>query len=115
MATGVRDYIHVMDLAYGHLAALDYLGLQKGLLTVNLGTGHGYSVLEMVHAFEKACGKPVPYRITERRSGDVSQSFADPSEAARLLGWKARFGLEDMCRDAWRWQSMNPRGYGTEP
>lgn len=112
--TGVRDYIHVMDLAYGHLAALDCLVSEKGLLTVNLGTGRGYSVLEVVRTFEQACGKPVPYRIIERRSGDVAQSFADPSEAERLLGWKARFGMEDMCRDAWRWQSMNPRGYGTE-
>lgn len=113
--TGVRDYIHVMDLASGHLAALDYLAKEYGLLTVNLGTGRGYSVLELVTAFEKACGKRVPYRIVGRRSGDVAQSFADPSEAERLLGWKARFGLEDMCRDAWRWQSMNPRGYGAEP
>lgn len=112
--TGVRDYIHVMDLAYGHLAAMDFLRRQRGLLTVNLGTGRGYSVLEMVRAFEKVCGKPVPFRIAERRSGDVAQSFADPSEAVRLLGWKARFGLEEMCRDAWRWQSMNPQGYGTE-
>ncbi|MGZ8983662.1 MAG: UDP-glucose 4-epimerase GalE [Methylotenera sp.] len=113
--TGVRDYIHVMDLALGHLAALDYLARDTGLLTVNLGTGRGYSVLEMVNAFEKACDKPVPYRIVERRSGDVAQSYADPSEAERFLGWKAHFSLEDMCRDAWRWQSMNPQGYGTEP
>lgn len=109
--TGVRDYIHVMDLALGHLAALDYLARERCLLTVNLGTGRGYSVLEMVNAFENACGKPVPYRIVERRLGDVAQSFSDPSEAARLLGWKARFGLDDMCRDAWRWQSKNPQGY----
>lgn len=113
--TGVRDYIHVMDLAFGHLAAMDYLGRHQGLLTVNLGTGRGYSVLEMLHAFEKASGKPVPYRIADRRSGDAAQSFADASEAERLLGWKARFGLEDMCRDAWRWQSMNPQGYGSKP
>lgn len=113
--TGIRDYIHVMDLAYGHLAAMDYLRRQKGLLTVNLGTGRGYSVLEMVRAFEKTCGKPLSYRIAERRSGDVAQSYADPSEAERLLGWKARFGLEEMCRDAWHWQSMNPQGYATEP
>jgi UDP-glucose 4-epimerase len=113
--TGVRDYIHVKDLAHGHLAALDYLAKERGLLTVNLGTGRGYSVLELVNAFENACGKPVPYCIVERRSGDVAQSFADPSEAVRLLGWKARFSLEDMCRDAWRWQSMNPQGYGLMP
>ncbi len=109
--TGVRDYIHVMDLAFGHLAALEYLQKENGLLTVNLGTGRGFSVLEMVKAFEKACNKPVPYLIVERRSGDVAQSFADPREATRLLGWEARFGLENMCRDAWRWQSMNPHGY----
>lgn len=112
--TGVRDYIHVMDLALGHLAALDYLAKESGLLTVNLGTGKGYSVLEMVTAFEKVCDKPVPYRIVERRPGDVAQSFADPSEAERLLGWQAHFGLKDMCQDAWRWQSMNPLGYGTK-
>lgn len=110
--TGVRDYIHVMDLALGHLAALDYLARENGLVTVNLGTGRGYSVLEMVKAYENACGKPVPYRIVGRRAGDVAQSFADPSEAARLLGWKASLGLEDMCRDAWRWQLMHPQGYG---
>lgn len=113
--TGVRDYIHVMDLAFGHLAALDYLVKENGLITVNLGTGRGYSVLEMVAAFEKACGKPVPYRVVERRAGDVAQSFADPAAAARLLGWRARFGLEEMCRDAWRWQSMNPQGYDAKP
>lgn len=109
--TGMRDYIHVMDLALGHLAALNYLEREKGLITVNLGTGHGYSVLEMVKAYENACGKSVPYRIVGRRAGDLAQSFADPSEAARLLGWKARLSLDDMCRDAWRWQSMNPHGY----
>jgi UDP-glucose 4-epimerase len=113
--TGVRDYIHVMDLALGHLAALDYLMCERGLLTVNLGTGRGYSVLEMVSAFERACGKSVPYRIVDRRSGDVAQSFADPSKAAQLLGWNASLGLDDMCRDAWRWQSMNPHGYVTKP
>lgn len=109
--TGVRDYIHVMDLAYGHLAALDYLAEHPGEITVNLGTGMGYSVLEMVAAFEKACGRLMSHRIVERRSGDVAQSFADPSEAERLLGWKARYGLDDMCGDAWRWQQMNPQGY----
>jgi len=109
--TGVRDYIHVMDLALGHLAALDYLMHKKGLLTVNLGTGRGYSVLEMVSAFKNACGKPIPYRIVERRPGDVAQSFADPSDAVRLLGWKTHLGLADMCRDAWRWQLKNPNGY----
>lgn len=112
--TGVRDYIHVMDLAFGHLAALDYLLRERGMLTVNLGTGHGYSVLEMVRAFEKASGKKVPYRIVEKRFGDVAQSFADASKAEQLIGWKARFGLEKMCGDAWRWQSMNPQGYGAK-
>ncbi|MBP0118118.1 MAG: UDP-glucose 4-epimerase GalE [Candidatus Nitrotoga sp.] len=112
--TGVRDYIHVMDLALGHLAALNYLAREQGLLTLNLGTGRGCSVLEMVAAFEKACGKPVPYRVVDRRPGDVAQSFADSSEAARTLGWSTRWNLDDMCRDAWRWQSMNPHGYGTK-
>ena len=112
--TGVRDYIHVMDLALGHLAALNYLARAQGLLTLNLGTGRGCSVLKMVAAFEKACGKPVPYRVVDRRPGDVAQSFADPSEAARTLGWSTRWNLDDMCRDAWRWQSMNPHGYGTK-
>ncbi|OIQ87101.1 UDP-glucose 4-epimerase [mine drainage metagenome] len=113
--TGVRDYIHVMDLAQGHMAALDFLEGQTGLHTINLGTGRGCSVLEIVKAFEKASGQHVPYRIVERRPGDVALCFSDPSEAERLLGWKARYSLEDMCRDAWRWQSMNPDGYGTEP
>ena len=112
--TGVRDYIHVMDLALGHLAALNHLARAQGLLTLNLGTGRGCSVLEMVAAFEKACGKSVPYRVVDRRPGDVAQSFADPSEAARTLGWSTRWNLDDMCRDAWRWQSMNPHGYGTK-
>lgn len=113
--TGVRDYIHVMDLASGHLAALHYLNRNEGMLTANLGTGHGYSVLEIVSAFEEISGKHVPYQVANRRPGDVAQCFADPAQALRLLGWQARFGLEEMCRDTWRWQSMNPRGYGTEP
>lgn len=100
--TGVRDYIHVMDLALGHLAALDYLNRESGLLTVNLGTGRGCTVLEMVHTFEKVNGIKIPYQIVERRLGDIEISFADPSEANRILGCKARLGLEDMCRDAWR-------------
>jgi UDP-glucose 4-epimerase len=109
--TGVRDYIHVMDLAVGHLAALNYLSKEYGILTLNLGTGRGYSVLEMVKAFEMASGKSVPYRIVDRRPGDVAISYADPREAERLLGWKAIFGLDEMCRDAWYWQSKNPNGY----
>jgi UDP-glucose 4-epimerase len=102
--TGVRDYIHVVDLALGHLAALGALAKAPGLLTVNLGTGHGYSVLDMVRAFEKASGRPVPYRVAPRRPGDIAQCYADPALAARLLGWKAERGIEAMCADTWRWQ-----------
>lgn len=102
--TGVRDYIHVMDLAEGHIAALEYLVRQGGLLTVNLGTGCGYSVLDMVHAFEQASGRPVPYSVAARRPGDIAACYADPALAERLLGWKARRGIDEMCRDAWRWQ-----------
>lgn len=112
--TGIRDYIHVMDLAQGHMAALNFMQRQKGLHTVNLGTGRGYSVLEMLRAFEQACGKAIPYCIVGRRAGDVAQCYADPAEAGRLLGWKAQFGLEEMCRDAWHWQSSNPNGYHIE-
>lgn len=111
--TGVRDYIHVVDLALGHLAAIGRLMGHPGeLLTVNLGTGHGYSVLDMVRAFEKASGRPVPYEIAPRRAGDVASCYADPSLARELLGWEAKRGIAEMCADAWRWQSMNPRGYG---
>ncbi|MGC2457097.1 MAG: UDP-glucose 4-epimerase GalE [Gallionellaceae bacterium] len=102
--TGVRDYIHVVDLARGHLAALDYLGKSAGVLTVNLGTGEGYSVLDMVHGFERASGKKIPYRIVGRRAGDIAACYADPQLARTLLGWRAEFGLERMCRDTWRWQ-----------
>jgi UDP-glucose 4-epimerase len=102
--TGVRDYIHVVDLARGHLAALATLGRHTGVLTVNLGTGRGYSVLEMVHAFSAASGKPVPYRVIGRRPGDVAQCYADPSYAFSVLGWKAKLGIEAMCADTWRWQ-----------
>jgi UDP-glucose 4-epimerase len=102
--TGVRDYIHVVDLARGHLAALKALDGQPGILTVNLGTGQGYSVLDIVHAFEQASGRPVPYRIVARRPGDVAQCYADVSLAESLLGWRAERGLEAMCRDSWRWQ-----------
>jgi UDP-glucose 4-epimerase len=102
--TGVRDYIHVMDLAEGHVAALDWLRREVGMLTVNLGTGRGYSVLEMVKAFEAASGRPVPWRMAARRAGDIAQCWADASLAGRLLGWKAGRGLEQMCADAWRWQ-----------
>lgn len=102
--TGVRDYIHVVDLVDGHLAALDHLLANEGLLTVNLGTGAGCSVLQMVRAFEAASGRPVPYTLVSRRPGDVASCYADPSLAERVLGWKARHGIEAMCRDAWRWQ-----------
>ena len=102
--TGVRDYIHVVDLARGHLAALDALGQRAGVLTVNLGTGRGYSVLEMVKAFAAASGRPVPYRIMPRRAGDVAQCYADPTLARELLGWRAELGVEAMCADTWRWQ-----------
>ena len=109
--TGVRDYIHVQDLAEGHVAALDAL-LQRGQsLTVNLGTGQGHSVLEVVRAFEQASGRAVPYQIMPRRPGDVAQCYADPALARQQLGWQARRSLADMCADAWRWQSQNPRGY----
>ena len=109
--TGVRDYIHVVDLALGHLAALKYLEEKNRSITVNLGTGRGYSVLEVVKAFEKTTGKSVPYAIVGRRPGDSAASYADTALAARELGWRARFGIEDMCRDSWRWQSSNPTGY----
>ena len=109
--TGVRDYIHVTDLAQGHLAALQYLLETHQSLTVNLGTGRGYSVLELVRAFERASRKPVPYRIVPRRPGDVAACYADPSLAKSLLGWQAERDLDTMCRDSWRWQSANPQGY----
>lgn len=110
--TGVRDYIHVVDLALGHVAAIKRLADHPGeLVTVNLGTGNGYSVLEMVKAFEEASGRPVPYEIVDRRPGDVASCYADPSHALEILGWKAERGLREMCEDAWRWQSQNPNGY----
>jgi UDP-glucose 4-epimerase len=107
----VRDYIHVVDLATGQLAALEALDRHDTTLAVNLGTGRGYSVLDMVQAFEKASNRPVPYRMTGRRPGDVASCYADPALAYELMGWRAERGLETMCRDAWRWQSMNPGGY----
>ena len=109
--TGVRDYIHVQDLAAGHVAALQALLAQGKSFTVNLGTGRGNSVLELVRAFEQASGLPVPYRIAPRRPGDVAQCYADPALAQSLLGWRAKLTLADMCADAWRWQSGNPDGY----
>lgn len=109
--TGVRDYIHVVDLARGHLAALDALAKAAGVMTVNLGTGQGYSVLDVVEAFEKASGRPVPFEFLPRRAGDVASCFADPALALSQLGWRAEYCLDDMCRDAWRWQEGNPEGY----
>jgi UDP-glucose 4-epimerase len=109
--TGIRDFIHVVDLAHGHVAALRALEGTGRSLTLNLGTGQGYSVLEAVKAFERACGSSIAVQFVNRRAGDVAASFADPSRAAAEIGWKARLGLDAMCRDAWRWQSENPRGY----
>ena len=109
--TGVRDYIHVVDLAKGHVLAVNKLLDNPGLLIVNLGTGQGYSVLDMVKAFEKATGKPIPYKIMPRRPGDIDECYADPTYAKEVLGFKAEKTLDDMCRDAMRWQTMNPDGY----
>ncbi|PVX82312.1 UDP-glucose 4-epimerase GalE [Paraburkholderia unamae] len=109
--TGVRDYIHVVDLAQGHLAALDALVKHDAGFVVNLGTGRGYSVLEVVKAFEEASGRPVPYEIVARRPGDIAECYANPAAAENVLGWTARFGIEQMCADHWRWQEGNPRGF----
>lgn len=109
--TGVRDYIHVTDLARGHVSALEYALNKTGAEEINLGTGRGYSVLEMVRAFEKACGREIPCRIGPRRAGDIAAYWADASKARAVLGWEARLGIEEMCRDVWRWQSINPMGY----
>ncbi len=109
--TGVRDYIHVVDLAIGHLKALEKLQSAPGLVIYNLGTGRGYSVLEVIAAFAKACGRDIPYRIVGRRPGDIAICYADPSKASQELNWSARRGLEEMCADAWRWQFNNPNGY----
>lgn len=109
--TGVRDYIHVVDLAIGHVKAIHYIFTNPGLDVINLGTGVGYSVLDMVKAFSKAIGRDLPYEIKPRREGDIAMCYADPSKAFRVLGWKAERGLEQMCADTWRWQSQNPEGY----
>ena len=111
--TGVRDYIHVCDLAAGHVKAAEHLDT-TGVSIYNLGTGNGYSVLEMVKAFEKASGRPVPYRIAPRRSGDIAACYCNPEKAWNELGWKAKFGIAEMCRDSWKWQSTNPDGYPDE-
>jgi UDP-glucose 4-epimerase len=109
--TGVRDYIHVVDLAEGHVAALQYLLERASSLTVNLGTGRGYSVLDVVRAYEAASGRPIPCDVVARRAGDVAACYADPSLAAQQLGWRARRDLAAMCADSWRWQTLNPRGF----
>lgn len=109
--TGVRDYIHVVDLAEGHLKALDKLSSNPGVVTYNLGTGRGLSVLEMIKAFEKASDRPIPYEIVPRRAGDIAECYADPSFAEKELGWKTSRDLDDMCADSWRWQAQNPNGY----
>ena len=109
--TGVRDYIHVVDLAIGHIKAIERIKRERGILTYNLGTGQGYSVLEMIQAFEKASGKQIAYQIVDRRPGDIAECWADPVYAANDLDWKAARGLLDMMQDTWRWQSQNPNGY----
>jgi len=109
--TGVRDYIHVVDLAKGHVAALSYLARNEGLLTVNLGTGRGYSVLEVVKAFEEASGREIRLRMAPRRAGDIACCYADSSLAGEKLGWSAARGIDRMCADSWRWQSQNPQGF----
>ena len=109
--TGVRDYIHVVDLAIGHVKALAAIERKCGIAVYNLGTGKGYSVLDVVHAFEEATGVRIPYTIRPRRAGDTAVCYSDPSKAEKELGWKARFDLVDMCRDAWRWQKNNPNGF----
>ena len=109
--TGVRDYIHVVDLSIGHVKALEKLQTLPGLVTYNLGTGNGYSVLQVIAAFEKACGKPIPHQIVARRPGDVAACYADPAKAKAELGWVATRGIEEMCVDSWAWQSNNPNGY----
>ena len=109
--TGVRDYIHVVDLALGHVKAIDKIKENPGVKIYNLGTGKGYSVLDVVKAFEKACGHRIPYAIKPRRSGDIATCYSDASLAKEELGWEARYGIDEMCADSWRWQSMNPNGY----
>ena len=109
--TGVRDYIHVVDLAQGHVKAIEKLAEKKGVLIYNLGTGKGYSVMDVLHAFEKACGKKLNYQIKPRRPGDIATCYADPSKAKAELGWEAKYGIDEMCEDSWRWQSNNPNGY----
>ena len=115
--TGVRDYIHIYDLAQGHLKALQFMfnKMEHGAEVFNLGTGHGYSVLEMLHAMEEAAGKEIPYKICPRREGDIATCFADPSKAKRVLGWEAAKGIKEMCRDALNWQMKHPYGFDEPP
>ena len=114
--TGVRDYIHVMDLAQGHVAALQAMLAGGDSFTVNLGTGQGYSVLELVRAYEVASGRPIPYEVVARRPGDIDACYADPTRAHDLLGWRAQHGLQRMCQDSWHWQRLNPQGFeSSEP
>lgn len=111
--TGVRDYIHVVDLARGHVKAIEKFAENKGVLIYNLGTGNGYSVLQVINAFSKACGKELPYQILERRAGDIATCYCDPQKAKEELGWVAEYGIEEMCADSWNWQSKNPNGYNS--
>ncbi len=110
--TGVRDYIHVVDLAKGHVAAIEKTGA-SGVYTYNLGTGIGYSVLDVIHAFEKACGRKLPYSIKPRRAGDIAACYADAGKAKRELGWEAKLGIDEMCASLWKWQTQNPKGYNS--
>lgn len=111
--TGVRDYIHVVDLARGHVKAVERFAKKDGVFVCNLGTGHGYSVMDVIHAFEKACGKELPYVMKPRRDGDVATCYSSPAKAEKELNWKAEFDLIDMCRDSWNWQQKNPNGYNS--
>ena len=111
--TGVRDYIHVVDLAKGHVAAINKIKENPGVKIYNLGTGKGYSVLDVIHAFGKACGKEIPYEIKPRRAGDIATCYSDASLAKKELGWEAQYDIDEMCADSWKWQSMNPDGYNT--
>ena len=112
--TGVRDYLHVVDLAKGHVAAIDYAEKHRGTEIFNLGTGEGYSVFEMLPAFERACGRELPYKVAPRRPGDIAECYADAEKARRVLGWSAKLGIDDMCKSSWNWQSKNPDGYAND-
>ena len=109
--TGVRDYIHVVDLARGHVKAVENIETLNGVEIINLATGNGYSVFDVIKAFEKVIGKEIPYKVEDRRQGDIDESFADASKAKKVLGWQAEYDIERMCEDAWRWQKNNPHGY----